>query len=181
MARVVRVVARQGAVWSGRARLDIFLVAGARSMERHLRGMARLASVRTRGGGRWRVRWRAGMAWQCLVAWEHACALWSCSGARDSGTGAADTEVLGVQSLRGWHGKWRGVRAASGTDQGGEARSGARCPRRGGDGRSAVHHLSTGSSWGGTARALPALKERGGSAGDQGVDRGEREGAAPPQ
>ena len=28
--------------------------------------------------------------------------------------------------------------------------------------------------------ALPVLEERGGSAGDQGVDRGEREGAAPP-
>ena len=181
MARAVRVMARRGAVWSGRALLDHFLAAGARLMAWWLRGMAQLASVRMRGGGRWRVSWRAGMAGRGSVARERACTLWSRSGFGDSGAGADEAVVLGVHSCRGQHGEWRW------------------CPgllldtlrRRGAGsswlaawrGKTPALRCSPLKRWlelGDTRLGAVVLGGRGRGAGDQGVDRGEREGAAPP-
>jgi hypothetical protein len=100
--------------WRGQARLqsvshvsNIFQAAGAQSMARCLRGERERARART-GVARWCISvWRKGGARCGVVARERACALWSCSGARDSGTGAAEAGALGVPSCRGQHGEWR--------------------------------------------------------------------------
>jgi hypothetical protein len=96
------------ASWRGKARSgavaflsNIFLAAGARSVARCLRGERERARART-GVARWCISgWRKGGARCGVVARERACALWSCSGARDSGTGAAEAGALVVQPCRG--------------------------------------------------------------------------------